>query len=129
MKQPDPIEFEFEIEVSAQDATEEDLDKLTRQLLRELREADVESAELAKSDSAPQGTKSIDPVTIGSIVVAVVPAVVPKVFEMAQAWATRGQGRTVKFKGKVGGQMIEFEGHAQDFEKLVALLSKGKKKK
>jgi hypothetical protein len=127
MIQPDPIELE--IEVSAQDATDEDLDKLTRQLLGELREADVESAELAKSGSSPQGTKSVDPVTIGSIVVAVAPTVLPKVLEMAQAWATRGQGRTVKFKGKVNGQMIEFEGHAQDFEKLVASLSKGRKKK
>lgn len=127
MTQPDPIELE--IEVSAQDATEEDLDKLTRNLLGELREEDVEFAELAKSDFAPQGTKSVDPVTIGSIVVAVAPTVLPKILEMAQAWATRGQGRTVKFKGKVNGQRIEFEGPAQDFEKLVASLSKGKKKK
>jgi hypothetical protein len=127
MTQPDPIELE--IEVSAQDATEEDLDKLTRQFLGELRQADVESAKLVKSGSSPQGTKSIDPVAIGSIVVAVAPTVLPKVLEMAQAWATRGQGRTVKFKGKVNGQRIEFEGQAQDFEKLVASLSKGKKKK
>jgi len=127
MTQSDSIEFE--IEVSAQDATEEDLDKLTRQLLGELREADVESAKLAKSGSAPQGTKSIDAVAIGSIVVTVAPKVLPVIFEMVQTWATRGQKRTVKFKGKLNGRVIEFEGHAQDIEKLItAFLKKDRKK-
>jgi hypothetical protein len=127
MTQSDLIELE--IEVSAQDIAEEDLDKLTRQLLGELHESDIESAELAKNDAAPQGTKSIDPVTVGSIVVAVAPTVLPKLVEAVQAWVMRGQGRIVKFKGKVGGEMIEFEGHAQDLEKLIESLSKGKKKK
>ncbi len=35
---------EFHIEVSETDATEEDVDRMTRQLLSELRELDVESA-------------------------------------------------------------------------------------
>lgn len=121
--------IELEIEVSAQDAAEDELDRLTRQLLGELHESEIESAELGKSGAAPQGTKSIDPVTVGSIVVAVAPTVLPKMVEAVQAWMMRGQGRIVKFKGKVGGEMIEFEGHPQDLEKLIASLSKGKKKK
>ena len=62
---------EFHIEVSTVDATEEELDRMTRQLLSELRELNVESAELAKGDSAPSGTKSADPVMIGNIAIAV----------------------------------------------------------
>ena len=116
---------EFQIEVSATDATDEELDRMTRQLLSELRELDIESAELAKGDSAPSGTKSVDPVMLGNIVIAVLPAFLPKVVDTVQAWATRGQGRTVKFKGKG----IEFEGSLEELHKLLASLEKGKKKK
>lgn len=113
------------IEVSASDATEEDIDRLTRQLLSELRKTDVESVELAKGGEMPQGAKSGDPITIGSIAVSVLPAVLPAVVSMVQAWATRGQGRTVKFKTKE----IEFEGSPEEFQKLLATLEKGKRKK
>ncbi len=44
---------EFEIQVNIADATDEELDRFTRQLLSELRELDVDSATLTKSDSAP----------------------------------------------------------------------------
>jgi hypothetical protein len=116
---------EFHIEVSATDATEEELDRMTRQLLSELRELDVVSAELAKGASAPSGTKSVDPVMLGNIAVAVLPAFLPKVVDMVQAWVTRGQGRTVKFKGKG----IEFEGSPEELQKLLKTQAKGRKKK
>ena len=125
----DPELTELNIEISASDATEEDIDRMTRQLLSELRETDVESAELAKGGSAPSGTKSVDPVMMGNIAVAVLPTVLTKVVEFVQAWATRGHGRTVKFKGKVGRGMIEFEGSAEDLQRLLETLSKGKQKK
>ena len=120
---------ELKLEISADDATADDMDRIARQLLSELRDMDVESAELAKGDSAPSGTKSVDPVTIGSIAIAVLPTMLPKVVDGIQAWALRGNNRTVKFKGKVGGQAIEFEGSAEDLQKLLSQLDKGKKKK
>ena len=115
---------EFHIEVSATDATNEELDRITRQLLSELRELDVESAELTKGDPAPDGSKG-DPITIGSIAFVTLPAILPKVIDLVQAWVMRGQGRTVKFKGKG----IEFEGSPEELQKLLAKLEKGKKKK
>ncbi len=120
---------EFQIKVSATDATDEELDRVTRQLLSELRELNVESAELTKGGLAPQGTKAIDPVLMGNIAIAVLPAVLPNVISLVQAWATRGQGRTVKFKGKVGKDLIEFEGPPEELQKLLESLDKGKKKK
>ncbi len=113
------------IEISAADATEEDVDMMTRQLLSELRETDVDSAELARGGNAPHGTKSGDPVAIGSIMITALPTVLPAVVALVQAWSTRGQGRIVKFKGKG----IEFEGSPEEFQKLLATLEKGKKKK
>jgi hypothetical protein len=120
---------QLNIEISASDATEEDIDRMTRQLLSELRDTDVDSAELAKGGDAPRGTKSGDPVTMGSIVISALPAVLPAIVSLVQAWATRGQGRTVKFKGKVGREVFEFEGSPEEFQKLLATLEKGKKKK
>lgn len=115
---------EFEIQVSVADATEDELDRLTRQLLKEVRETNVESAELTRGGPAPDGTKG-DPITFGSIAIELMPAVLPSVIGLVQAWVTRGQGRTVKFKGKG----IEFEGSPEELQKLLASLEKGKRKK
>jgi hypothetical protein len=115
---------EYIIEVSSTDATDEELDRMTRQLLHELRDLDVESAELTKGGLAPEGSKG-DPITLASIALVAIPALLPKVVDTVQAWATRGQGRTVKFKGKG----IEFEGSPEELHKLLASLEKGKKKK
>jgi len=115
---------EFYIEVSATDATDEELDRMTRQLLSELRELNVESAELTKGRPAPAGSKG-DPIALGSIALELFPAVLPSVVGLVQAWMTRGQGRTVKFKGKG----IEFEGSPEELQKLLISLEKGKKKR
>ena len=115
---------EFHIEVSATDATDEELDRMTRQLLSELRELNVEAAELTKGAPAPAGSKG-DPIALGSIALELMPAVLPSVIGLVQSWMTRGQGRTVKFKGKG----IEFEGSPEELQKLLASLDKAKKKK
>ena len=119
---------EFHIKVSATDATDEELDRMTRQLLSELRELDVEFAELAKGGPAPAGSKG-DPIALGSIAFELMPAVLPSVIGLVQAWMTRGQGRIVKFKGKVGKDQIDFEGPPDELQKLLASLDKRKKKK
>ena len=116
--------IELEIEILAKDTTEEDLDKMTRNLLKELRETDVTSANLVSIGTAPQGSKG-DPITIGMLALEVLPVAIPSVIALVQAWVMRGQGRTVKFKGNG----IEFEGSAEELQKLLEKLEKGKKKK
>jgi hypothetical protein len=124
----DPDLVQLNIEISASNATEEDIDQLTRQLLSELKqETAAESVKLARGGEAPHGTKSGDPVTIGSIVISALPAVLPAIVGLVQAWSARGQGRIIKFKGKVGKEMIEFEGSAEDLQKLLATLSRRRK--
>ena len=122
MTTDDPIELE--IEVLATDTTEEVLDKMTRNLLSELRRTDIESANLVSIGTAPEGSKG-DPITIGTLAITALPIVLPGVIDTIKAWASRGQGRTVKFKGKG----IEFEGSPEELQKLLASLDKGKKKK
>ncbi len=121
MENQQPIKLNLEI--SAADATGEEIDRLTRQLLAELKQADVESAERVAGGHAPAGTKSIDPVTAGAIAIAVLPPMLTKIIETLQAWLVRDRSRKVKFKGKVAGQVIEFEGAAEDLQKLIESLS------
>jgi hypothetical protein len=116
--------LEFEIEVLDSEATEEDLDQVTRNLLAELKETDIESASLVSIGTAPEGSKG-DPITIGTLAMTALPVVLPGVIDLIKDWATRGQGRTVKFKGKG----IEFEGSPEELQKLLVSLEKGKKKK
>lgn len=120
----DNDKVELTLEIGAGDTTDEELDRATRQLLSELRELNVESAELARGEPAPDGSKG-DPITIGTIALEVLPVAIPSLIAFVQAWVTRGQGRTVKFKGKG----IEFEGSPEELQKLLATLDKGKKKK
>jgi hypothetical protein len=116
--------IKLDINVCTSDATEEEIDRLTRQLLTELKQTNVESVELVKGSSAPEGSKG-DPVTIGTLAIEVLPVAIPSVIALVQAWVMRGQGRTVKFKGKG----IEFEGSSEELKKLLEKLEKGSKKK
>lgn len=122
MTTPDAIELMLEIH--SEGATEEELDKLTRNLLSELRGVDTASAQLAAGGKTPDGTKG-DPVTIGTIALEVLPAAIPSIIALVQAWALRKEGRTVKFKGKE----IEFEGPPAELYKLLEKIEGGKKKK
>jgi hypothetical protein len=113
---------DFELQLRIEDATEEELDRLTRQLLTEIKELNVESVELAKGGAASAGSKG-DPITIGSIALEVLPVAIPSLIALVQAWVMRGQGRTVRFKGKG----IEFEGSPEELQKLLNKLEKGRK--
>jgi hypothetical protein len=121
MVDQDTLQLMVQIKLDGGD--DEELDVLARQLAGELSEQDVESVELARLGAAPKGTKSAEAITLGAVAVAVLPALLPKIIEFCQAWALRGQGRTVKFKGKVGGQDIEFEGKAEDLQHILTLFS------
>lgn len=114
----------LEIEISVDNATEEELDNLTRNLLSELRDTDVESANLIAAGKAPEGSKG-DPVTIGQLALEVLPAAIPGVIALLQTWVMRGQGRTVKYKSKG----VELEGSPEELQKLIQKLEKGNKKK
>lgn len=112
------------VQVTTEDGDPDEVDYLTRQLLLELRQEDVESAELVREDSLPPGAKSVEAVTLGAIIMAVLPKAVPKVIELLQAWIQRGPGRRVKFKGEIGGETIEFEGDSKDFKAVLESLGK-----
>ena len=110
---------ELMLEVGFEDADEDQLDHLTRQFLGDLRDLDIESARLVKRGPAPAGTKTIDASTLGAIALVVLPTVLPKLIDFAQSWMLRKQGRSIKFKGSIGGPDIEFEGSPEDFKAFL----------
>ena len=112
------------------EADTEYLDHLTRQLRCELSEVDgVEAVNFVAGGAAPAGAKSVDPVTLGVLAIAVLPSLLPKLVDFVQAWVLRGQNRVVKFKGKLAGQEIEFEGSAEELKNLLAALTPAKDNK
>ncbi|MDY6877002.1 MAG: hypothetical protein SWK90_12475 [Chloroflexota bacterium] len=84
-----------------------ELDGLTRRLRNEIdKELDVEAAGLAPGVVEP-GVKG-DPITIGSIVVALASAgAFTGLVELLKSWALRREGRTVTLKARVGDQEVE----------------------
>ncbi len=114
---------ELSLLIACDGATEEELDRLTRQLLYQLREVPIESAELTAGPAAPSGTKG-DPIALGSIVVQSLPSVLPAVIGLVQSWVAGGPGRTVKFKSKD----FEFEGSPEELQKILATYRGGKKR-
>jgi hypothetical protein len=114
--------YELYLEISAEGVSAEDLDQMTREFLSELKDTEVESVSLAAGDPVPSGAKAVDPVATGALIMSVLPAVLPKIIDLVQAWMDRGKGRVVKFKGKVGREEIEFEGPPEELKKVLAHL-------
>jgi len=92
------------------ESSAEQLDDMTRQLREELLELGLDSIELPSTASTELGAKSgIDPV-IGSLIVGVSVAAVPKLLEAVQSWLARDRGRVLKIKRtKANGESVEVE--------------------
>ena len=100
--------FQMTIQIALEERDSEELLRQAGQLADQLGDQPVESVELARAGAAPEGTKSAEAMTLGAVAVAVLPSVLPKIVEFCQAWALRGQGRTVKFEGSIHGQNVKF---------------------
>lgn len=114
--------LQLDLTVSIPDSTDEELDNATRRLVTELRDLDVESVKLLTTGEAPEGTKGLDSVAIGAIAISVLPSMLSTLFEHLLSWSLQGRGRTIKFKGWVANQQIEFEGSFDEMQKLVVFL-------
>jgi hypothetical protein len=74
---------------SSADKTE--LDELTRQLLMEIeQDVDVEDANV-QTKEAPPGTRSVEAITIGMLVLSLLPVVVDKLADLLMDWARRNE--------------------------------------
>ena len=87
----------------------EELDRITRQLMVEIQTLDVESIELLRDERIPEGAKSAEAVTLGALLLAVLPNAISPLLGLVQAWLLRDQNRKVKIKAEVKGRQVELE--------------------
>ena len=88
---------------------DDELDRVTRRLLAEIQELDVDLVELVRDEASPEGTKSAEAITIGALAMAILPSAIPPFFELLKAWSLRGDNRKVKIKTEIRGQPVELE--------------------
>jgi len=88
----------------------EALQDLTLQLREEILELDVENAELGKLKEAPDGTKAVDPVSIGTLVVTLLAAggIITTLINAIQSWLTRHDRRSITLE--INGDKLQITG-------------------
>jgi len=106
------------------DADADELDRATRQLLAELREQPVASAEIKEGGLAPEGTKGVDAGLLGALAVSVLPSALPPLVGFLKDWAARGQSRNRSVKIKLAtGAEVEYDPATMTLEQLTALVA------
>jgi hypothetical protein len=98
-------------------ADAEELDDAARDLLRELRELDVEAVERVREGSAPAGTRAVEVAALGSLVVTLGKAALGPVAGVLQSWLARRSGRTVKLT--LGTDSIEISGGSAAYQRQL----------
>lgn len=104
------------------DADDYEINRLTRNLLRELRRTDIERAEIPRSDEPPPDFTKGDPITIGTIVVELAPAIITGVFALTRDWMNRQQNKTLKIT--INGNKLEIPRNAsqEQIDRIIASL-------
>jgi hypothetical protein len=88
---------------------DDELNRITRRLMAEIQTLDVESVELLRDELTPEGAKSAEAITLGALLMAVLPGAIPPLLGLVQTWLLRDQNRKVKIKTQVKGQPLELE--------------------
>lgn len=98
------------VQVDAQDAEPEEIAELTRNLRSELLELDVDAAELAAGGDAPPGTKSVDAIALGGLIVSLANAsgLLASVVDAIKSWVSGHGPRSVKLE--LDGDVLEVSG-------------------
>jgi len=108
LSQSDTVNLTLHIEV--QDNIDPDeLDQLTRHLMSELEELDIESVTFLRGSATQPGEKAVDPITLGALGIVVLQAALPKLLEFMQAWSLRNVSHIIKIKAQRGERSIEVE--------------------
>jgi hypothetical protein len=109
--------LQFTVRPDVPDADAEELDRLTRELLHDLREQPVETADLVRGGPPPAGTKALD-MPSAEILVLVGTHSIKLILDIISR-----KRATVRFEGRLRGQQVKFEGAAKEFAKLLATLT------
>jgi len=95
------------LELTPKYPSDERLTPLARSLIDELRDFEVAVSVPAEASSA-DGAKG-DPLTIGTLVLAAAPAVLPKLLDFLKEWSSRAKGTVelLTLRAEVDGRVLE----------------------
>ena len=118
-QEPAAVTVELSSDISGR---EEEIDKLARQLLREIRESGI-NAEIAREPTVAKGAKAGEMLELGQLLLMMLPAALPKLIAVLNEWLGRGQHRHIKLK-MPNGVDFELTGEMSvtDIQKLVETL-------
>ena len=105
----DVTPVELLVQVGASGADAEEIDRLTRELLGELRELPLESAHLVAESGRGPGAKAVSVEVIGWLVAVILPTFLPNLVNFLQSWLKRRDGKTIKIKAAAGDKSFEVE--------------------
>ena len=98
------------------DASAEELDEATRDLLRELSELDVEVAR-PSAGPPPPGARAVEVAALGSLAVKVGAKAVGPVARVLQGWLARRSGRSIKLT--LGSDSVEITGGSAAYQQQM----------
>lgn len=125
---------ELQISLLLEDGDQVELSNLTNQLKLEIEKLNIDSINDILAEDVPEGTKSVDWVSIGNFAVTLTPIIIPPLFDLLKSWINRRPSVPVKIKIKVGKNktaQIEYDPtktNAEELENLVKTLGKVIKK-
>ncbi|MDZ7344812.1 MAG: hypothetical protein ONA90_09915 [candidate division KSB1 bacterium] len=100
---------DLKIQLELDEADQEELDRITRDLRAEIEDLDVDSVKPVKGGPAPAGTKVVDWAQIGQLAVTLAPTIVPHLFELLKRRSARKPNTPLKLKVMVGDRALEAE--------------------
>lgn len=115
--------YQLHLAISDDDADPNTLDRLTLNWMQDLRDLGVDSVARPPGVELPEAAKG-DPLTVGTILVALVPALIPTLIEFAQDWVAKKKKRTIKIKGPDGKEVELISDESLSMDELAVLAKK-----
>ena len=117
MAQPTPHILTVTVEQA--DVSDERLDVATQQLIQMLREEARVDARPAEATNVPENARSAEAVTLGAVVLALIPVAIPAVVEAFKVWLENAKNRRIIVKA--GDKILEFDPKMTSPEMINAL--------
>jgi hypothetical protein len=113
----DPNSFVVTVDLGP-DADAEETERQTTQLRNELLQLDVDDVEHVSGGEAPEGTRAVELIALGSLLVKFGPDVINAVAGALQAWLGRASSRSITVQ--IGDRQIKLDGASdEERRKLV----------
>ena len=104
------------IAIDADDADEEERERLTRQLMKDLDELEEASVELAKGDKLPKGAMG-EPLTTGLILLSLAAGTITGLIPILASWLSRDERRSASLQ--IGEKKLELTGITKEEQAKV----------